>query len=77
MGITEEKVTPDSIVYTDCFLAYDALDVSDLHRKRINHSKLFADKQNHINGIENFWNQVKRHMCATLMASPGSIFTSS
>ena len=29
---------------------------------RINHSKLFADKQNHINGIENFWNQAKRHL---------------
>jgi transposase len=25
-------------------------------------SILFADKQNHINGIENFWNQAKRHM---------------
>jgi transposase len=23
---------------------------------------LFADKKNHINGIENFWNQAKRHM---------------
>ena len=22
----------------------------------------FAQKQNHINGIENFWNQAKRHM---------------
>lgn len=29
---------------------------------RINHSKLFADKHNHINGIENFWNQAKRHL---------------
>jgi len=29
---------------------------------RINHSKLFAQKQNYINGIENFWNQAKRHM---------------
>jgi len=29
---------------------------------RINHSALFADKQNHINGIENFWNQAKRHL---------------
>jgi len=29
---------------------------------RINHSRLFADKHNHINGIENFWNQAKRHM---------------
>ena len=27
---------------------------------RINHSKEFADRQNHINGIENFWNQAKR-----------------
>ena len=29
---------------------------------RINHSKLFANGKNHINGIENFWNQAKRHM---------------
>lgn len=62
MDIIEEKVTPDSIVYTDCFLAYDALDVFDFHHERINHSTLFADKKNHINGIENFWNQAKRHM---------------
>ena len=38
------------------------LDVSDSHHFRINHSKLFADRHNHINGIENFWNQTKRHM---------------
>jgi transposase len=62
MPIIEEKVAPDSIVYTDTFKAYNALDVSDFHHLRINHSKLFADKQNHINGIENFWNQAKRHM---------------
>ena len=29
---------------------------------RINHSKEFVHKQNHINGIENFWSQAKRHM---------------
>src|ERR1700679_2737582 len=62
MDIIEEQVEPDSIVYTDTFRAYDALDVSDFHHMRINHSKLFADKKNHINGIENFWNQAKRHM---------------
>ena len=38
------------------------LDVSDFKHFRINHSKLFADKANHINGIENFWNQAMRHM---------------
>ena len=29
---------------------------------RISHSKLFADRHNHINGIENFWNQAKRYL---------------
>ena len=38
------------------------LDVLDFHHFRINHSKLFADRHNHINGIENFWNQAKRYV---------------
>ena len=62
LPIIQKEVKPDSIVYTDTFKAYNALDVSDFHHMRINHSKLFADKQNHINGIENFWNQAKRHL---------------
>jgi transposase len=60
--IIERKVQPDSIVYSDCWRGYNVLDVSDFKHFRINHSKLFADKTNHINGIENFWNQAKRHM---------------
>ena len=60
--IIQEKVVPDSIVYTDTFKSYNVLDVSEFKHERINHSKLFADKQNHINGIENFWNQAKRHL---------------
>lgn len=62
LPIIEEKIQPDSIVYTDTFQAYNALDVSDFHHMRINHSELFAEGQNHINGIENFWNQAKRHL---------------
>lgn len=62
LPIIQEKVAPDSIVYTDTFGACNALDVSDFHHRRINHSKCFAMRQNHINGIENFWNQAKRHM---------------
>jgi len=62
LPIIEEIVTPDSIVYTDTFKAYNALDVTEFHHMRINHSKLFADRGNHINGIENFWNQAKRHL---------------
>ena len=56
------KVQPDSIVYTDSYRTYDVLDITDFHHFRINHSKLFADRHNHINGIENFWNQAKRHL---------------
>ena len=62
MPIIRQKIEPDSIVYTDYWRAYNALDVSEFKHYRINHSKLFAKKHNHINGIENFWNQAKRHM---------------
>ena len=62
MPIMREKILPDSIVYTDSWGSYNVLDVSEFKHYRINHSKLFADKGNHINGIENFWNQAKRHM---------------
>jgi len=56
------KVQPDSIVYTDSYRSYDVLDITDFHHMRINHSERFAQQRNHINGIENFWNQAKRHL---------------
>ena len=52
---------PDSIVYTDTFSAYNALDINGFHHP-INHSQKFAEQYNHINGIKNFWNQAKRHL---------------
>lgn len=60
MPIIRRKIKPDSIVYTDSYRSYNALDVSEFKHYRINHSALFADGKNHINGIENFWNQAKR-----------------
>ena len=57
MPIITNKIKPDSVVYTDSYRSYNALDVSDFKHFRINHSKEFADKSNklnHINGIENF-----------------------
>ena len=62
MPIIERKVVPDSIVYSDSWKGYNALDVSDFHHFRINHSERFADDRNHINGTRNFWSQAKRHM---------------
>ena len=35
------------------------LDFSEFKYFRINHSTSFAKGKNHINGIENFWNQAK------------------
>ena len=60
--IIERKVVPDSIVYSDGWKGYNALDVSDFHHFRINHAERLADDRNHINGIENFRSRAKRHM---------------
>jgi transposase len=62
MPIIQDKILPDSVVYTDSLSSYNVLDVSCFKHYRINHSELFADRKNHINGIENFWNQAKRHL---------------
>ena len=60
LPVIKKKIMPDSIVYTDSLNNYDRLDTSGFIYYCINHSKEFADRQNHINGIENSWNQVKR-----------------
>ena len=60
LPIITRKSAPDSIVYTDSYRSYNALDVSDFSHHRINHSEKFVEDKNHINGVENFWNQAKR-----------------
>jgi transposase len=55
-SMIEQRVVPDSIVYSDHYRSYKVLDVSGVKHFRINHSERFADKQNHMNGIENFGN---------------------
>jgi transposase len=62
MRILEDKIVPDSIVYTDSLGSYNVLDVSAFHHVRISHSEQFVEGRNHINGIENFRNQAKRHL---------------
>ena len=62
VGIIRKRITPDSVVYTDAYRSYDTLDVSEFHHRRINHRKNFVARGNHINGIENFWSQAKRHL---------------
>jgi len=65
MPILESRVVPDSIVYTDSFASYDVIDVSTFHHQRIDHGKAFVaikDRKRHTGGIENFWDQAKRHL---------------
>jgi transposase len=62
LPILKERIVPDSIVYSDSLPSYNALDVSGFRHLRINPSKRFAHGKNHIHGIENFWNQAKRHL---------------
>ena len=51
---------PKVISYHLSLEADEVFNVSKFHHERINHSELFAVKQNHINGIENFWSQAKK-----------------
>jgi len=60
MPIIIKKIKPDSIVYTDSWKTYNALDVNQFRHKRINHPVCFSEGKNHINGIENFWSQAER-----------------
>ncbi|MGO1003967.1 IS1595 family transposase [Lysobacter sp. CA196] len=55
------RVLAHSVVYTDHLASYNILDVSGFKHRRVNHRKEFVTRRgNHINGIENFWNQSKR-----------------
>lgn len=47
-----EKAFLDSVVHAGCWKGHNVLDVSEFKHCRINHFPLFADKENHIEGIE-------------------------
>ena len=57
LPIIREKVSEESVVYTDGFKTYDGLvDLGYKKHHRIKHGQNeFAQGTNHINGIENFW----------------------
>ena len=63
LPIIKRRVRPDSVVYSDTWASYDTLSVEGYHHRRISHQQSFAEADGrHINGIENFWNQAKRHL---------------
>ena len=73
MPVIKQKIMPDSIVYTDSLSSYDKLDVSGFIHHRINHSKEFAHRRNHINGIENFLESGKTRL-AQIQRNRSQIF---
>jgi transposase len=62
MPIMQRMIVPDGIVYADSYASYDPLDVSAFHHRRVHHGEGFAVGETHINGIETFWSQAKRHL---------------
>lgn len=75
--ILREKVTPDSLVYTDSFRGYDVSAVSEFHHKRVNHSKTFVSKGATTSmGLSTFG--IKRSgPCVASTASLNTVFTGS
>lgn len=64
LPIIKDKISEDSVVYTDGFRTYDGL-VNMGYKKhhRIAHGdNEFANGRNHINGIENFWGIAKARL---------------
>jgi len=60
--VNKRKVVSDSIVYLDNWKGGHVLDMSGFNHFQINDPELFKDNQIHINGIEIFLDQTKRHM---------------
>jgi transposase-like protein len=56
-----KKVMPESIVYTDEWLAYSQLPAAGFQHKRVNHSQdVYVDGTASTNTIEAFWSLAKR-----------------
>ena len=73
MPVIKRKIMPDSIVYIDSLSSYDKLDLSGFIHHRINHSKEFADRRNHINSIGNFLESGKTRL-AQIQRNRSQIF---
>jgi transposase-like protein len=69
------KVSLDSVIHSDGWVGYDGLvDVGYAKHLRVSHSENeFADRSNHINGIESFWSFAK-HRLAQFKGVPKHTF---
>jgi transposase len=62
LPILRTRINPDALVYTSAVEVSDALDRLGVRHRRVNQNDRFAPGPAHVNGIENFWNQARRHL---------------
>ncbi len=59
---TIKKVKKGSMIYTDKWKGYDTLIFHGYDRESVNHQKIFAKGDVHINGMEGFWGFAKLNL---------------
>jgi transposase-like protein len=66
-GIIKEHVEPQSSIYTDALPSYASMNHVYNH-EFIDHSEAYVRDRVHTNGLENFWNLLKRAIRGTYVA---------
>jgi transposase-like protein len=66
-GVIEENVEPQSALYTDALPSYASMNYMYNH-EFIDHSEAYVRGAVHTNGLENFWNLLKRAIKGTYVA---------
>jgi len=63
LPIIRKTVKSGSDIYSDGWRSYDALAIYGYNHKKVKHDdNIFADGDNHINGIESFWSWTKHRL---------------
>jgi transposase len=62
LPILRRRINPDALVYTSAAQVSNALNRLGVRHRKVNKYDRFAPGPAHLNGIENFWNQARRHL---------------
>jgi transposase len=62
LPILRTQINPESLVYTNASQVSDALNRLGVRYRKVAPQDRFAPGPAHMNGIENFWNQARRHL---------------
>jgi transposase len=62
LPILRTRIDPESLVYTNALHVSDALNLLGVRYRKVAPCDRFAPGPAHMNGIENFWNQARRHL---------------